>query len=86
MIENPACSECGAESDAYALQQGLCPKSLLKLGLEETATDPSSSAHSEEQTESSSRPAGSRLSAGDRFGHYQILRLLGKGGIGGVRS
>ena len=84
MVENQACSECGAELDAYALRQGLCPKCLLELGLEETATDQLSTLASEEQTEPASRPVRTRLSSGQRFGHYQILRLLGKGGMGEV--
>ena len=82
MVEKQACSECGAELDAYALQQGLCAKCLLKLGLEETATGQRSTLALEEQTEP--HPPRTRLAPGKRFGHYQILRLLGKGGMGEV--
>ena len=72
------CPRCGAELPAN-LPPELCPKCLLKAGLGtqpvvgpgETAALPAAT------TESRGQPQ-----AGEKLGHYRIVRLLGAGGMG----
>ncbi len=67
--EQPTCPRCGAALTPEA-PAGLCPKCLMQQGLE-TTIPPGDPSHQE--------PA-----PGDQFGRYQIIRLLGKGGMGAV--
>ncbi|MEX2560363.1 MAG: protein kinase, partial [Pirellulales bacterium] len=69
MPETNRCPKCGAEVPADA-PGGICPKCLLKEGLESTA--------------GYDGPRSEVLQAGEQFGSYRIGRLLGKGGMGAV--
>src|ERR1043165_4229988 len=79
--DSPArrCSACGAELPPQKLSAQLCPKCLLEAGL---ATQPVN-----DDADHPLRPkptAGSKgfPQPGETFGHYQIIRLLGQGGMG----
>src|ERR1041385_8173909 len=73
------CAACGAELEGRNLQ--LCPRCLLEAGL---ATQPVNDA-----ADTALRPEPAAMSKGfpqpgERFGHYQMIRLLGQGGMGVV--
>jgi eukaryotic-like serine/threonine-protein kinase len=72
------CVGCGAELPGTT-PPDLCPKCLLKLAME-TQPGPAGTV---------TLPAGARKSrglpqAGEQFGHYNIIRALGVGGMGAV--
>lgn len=87
------CQECGAELTSDSLQ-GLCAQCLLKQGLVASASGVSgqTSAVSGQSaldktvldTEPRKPRAGSLPREGQRFGDYQIVRMLGQGGMGTV--
>src|SRR3954447_5854702 len=74
------CPACGTELPGQAALV-LCPKCLLQAGLSTQAqTGP-------EETVVTARPAGTSKGLpqpGEQFGHYQMVRLLGQGGMGVV--
>lgn len=74
------CAQCGAELPGN-VPADHCPKCLLKAALEaRTVIGPNGTVGAPELV------AGSRglPQPGERFGHYQIVRLLGEGGMGAV--
>ena len=64
------CSECGTELPAGSSRLGVCPKCLLGLGVDK-AEGPT--------TVTLSSP---EVQAGQWFGTYRVVRLLGEGGMG----
>ena len=70
------CATCGAELPANVTADR-CPKCLLKLGLETAAAETMA------MPPTRGRPNASPQ-AGEQFGHYRIVRLLGEGGMGAV--
>jgi eukaryotic-like serine/threonine-protein kinase len=82
--ENPSsarkCPRCGAELPA-SLPPELCPKCLLKTGME-----PGAAAGPNGTVVVPKSDAGSRglPQAGEQVGNYRIIRPLGKGGMGAV--
>ena len=70
------CPECGEVLSDEA-PRGLCPKCLLNQGLESTATH----GFVDDMRAEPDRDSRQGLQAGERFGDYEICRLLGKGGI-----
>lgn len=80
------CQECGAELTADSLQ-GLCPQCLLKQGLVASASVVSGQSSLDKTVLDAEprKPCGGSLSReGERFGDYQIVRVLGQGGMGTV--
>ena len=80
LIGMPNCLECDSPLDP-SIAGGLCPKCLLKLGVDNTTffgMGPSAS--------TSPSPAAAPVAAREvvRFGAYEVVRLLGKGGMGSV--
>ena len=81
MIEPHRCPQCGSELPAGALPEDLCPRCLLQLGL---------TSETSFESKSGSEPLTTRLlleklpEAGQQFGQYRILQLLGEGGMGVV--
>ena len=75
-MDVPQCPECGAELEAGLSPSGLCAQCLLKLGLDGQLA--------QADADSDSSDFGSSLVAGEKFGPYQIIRLVDKGGMGEV--
>ncbi len=83
MSETNRCPECGAELPASA-PRGLCPACLMKRGLETNTVGGGSDGSKE--GESGKRkwvPPGVEEVAG-RFPELELLRLIGRGGMGAV--
>jgi eukaryotic-like serine/threonine-protein kinase len=85
-MSNQTCPRCG-RTVATDAPGGLCASCLLEAGAE--THFPGSSSTDFMPTMSSAGPAvvmrrAPRLTAGDRWGGYQIGRLLGRGGMGEV--
>jgi WD40 repeat protein/serine/threonine protein kinase len=72
------CPRCGAELAGTSELEGLCPRCLLQLGLaaDQTAETPETTGH---QLNWPERPV-----AGQRYGPYRVIRLVGEGGMGDV--
>jgi eukaryotic-like serine/threonine-protein kinase len=66
------CTKCGAE-----LVNGRCPKCLLQMAM------PTGEAETMASPQKEARPTGFPQ-PGEQFGHYQIVRQLGAGGMGAV--
>jgi WD40 repeat protein len=64
------CPECGTELPAGSRRLGVCPKCLLELGVDKTEGPSTLTLSSQE------------VQAGQWFGPYQVIRLLGEGGMG----
>ena len=73
------CPQCGASIPPDATPGGLCPQCLLKLALLEDIGE----APADPDTEPSSGTSDNgHASAGEQFGPYQTIRILGEGGMG----
>ena len=77
MVETNHCPECG-EPLAPSAPGSLCPKCLLKLGLDQPSGSPESAATTREE--------GSLTSEDEQqhIGPYHVLQKLGEGGMGEV--
>ena len=74
----PRCSRCGGETRA-----GLCPVCLLAAAAEPVSDfSGAMTTQGASHTSWSARPGAARLLAGQAFGPYHIVRLLGRGGMG----
>ena len=69
MAEIDRCPKCGVQLPTDA-PGGICPKCLMQKGMESTVGHDAS--------------GETVLAAGEQFGLYRIIRLLGKGGMGTV--
>ena len=81
MTDRRECPQCGAELPADA-PDGVCPKCLMKQGfesLDEAPAEPTDSAVTH-----SGFVAPSPEELGPRFPQFEIVELLGKGGMGAV--
>src|SRR5438034_8416327 len=75
------CPTCGLEL-AEDIAPEFCPRCLIQAGLEtQPATGPDGTVA---LTEVPTKSAKGLPQPGERFGHYQLLRLLGQGGMGVV--
>lgn len=84
MKTNRQCAECGALLPAES-PQGLCPRCLLKRGLDNpTGATAESLAETMVETGSAKPASTTPPREGQRFGDYQLVRLLGQGGMGAV--
>lgn len=91
-MERPCvCDECGGELPSHA-PEGLCPACLLRTGAAEwglritaaPAADPPPAPGPGSQPERTAKPGGRFDSTGIRLGDYELLALIGQGGMGMV--
>ena len=75
----PRCARCGAALPSDAPDQ-LCPTCLLNAALGEG----SGLSRATEHTQPSGRVPAARFLPGSRLGSYEIVRLVGRGGMGEV--
>ncbi len=89
MAEERHCSECGGKLPADA-PQGLCPKCLMKAGLESDAeADKTATPDDQSDVPTNATPPGRFVppepaELGKQFPQLEILELLGQGGMGAV--
>src|SRR4051812_10891510 len=74
------CPACGMELPGQTALV-LCPKCLLQAGL---ATQPGTGPGETVVMAEPAGPAKGLPQPGEQFGHYQMVRLLGQGGMGVV--
>jgi hypothetical protein len=79
----PRCPQCGAEIGAGSSAAGVCAACLLKVGLAETGVTGAPVPWSD-SVHLHFAPRGPLPEAGSRFGAYQLVRTLGRGGFGVV--
>jgi len=78
------CERCRAPLAANAVQ-GVCPTCLLALGLQEPSEAPTVASGAEPASGGINSAATTHVPRpGEQFGDYQIIRLLGCGGMGEV--
>ncbi len=83
MSEGEKCSACGTALTDAPSPEGRCPVCLLRVGLADDPGEAPTVTASDEATPSKA-PVGSRFAPSATFGHYEIVRLLGKGGMGEI--
>jgi len=83
MNDTTRCTQCGAQVPSDA-PSGLCPKCLLQAGFESAQASGAAAAGTVPSPESSGfrPPAPEELA--ERFPQFEIIELLGKGGMGAV--
>ena len=81
MTDPHQCPQCGAELPADA-PDGVCPKCLMQQGFESLAEAPAQPTDSAATHSGFVAPSPEEL--GSRFPQFEIVELLGKGGMGAV--
>jgi serine/threonine protein kinase len=79
--EAKSCPRCGTDLSAAASPGGLCPKCLLEMGLADGESAPEAAAPGDEP---SSDPAPSLEELSPLFPQFELVELLGRGGMGTV--
>src|SRR5262249_5675449 len=83
MTEARTCSECGDSLPADA-PQGLCPKCLIRLGLEKDSRESGAATTQTRASRSGPDSAPSIAELAGAFPQLEILEFLGQGGMGAV--
>lgn len=69
-MDMSTCPKCGTALPAVSGKLGVCPKCLLGLGVDKT------------EGQTTVTLSSQVVQAGQWFGHYRVIRLLGEGGMG----